>query len=380
MNTPDFKKPDKKKPSLVKRARNLSRLDTSPFPEEENNPFTDGDDKLMGLADVFFYSKRPNGTKFTATLEESHLWESFFDPQHTFGPFNSEISKPKTVEYYFKGRWPLDYEDVMGVAPNHLRKSLARQSLSDGASIMSAVEDDAFLFSAVPNPTPPNMKHLRLLAHIEDDDIENDKGDMVQVEIAPCPSISLETKDKHNEMLLKERQALFDMIQNSGFKEELDGTCFVRTKGRKASRIQRQLKADKNETIVDMPGEELQDVKQPLSVTPSVTSFLEFQEKVVDKQQTNTMPCRKPLVCFILGFLFPPMWILGFTFIPKFSVNQTEANRDSEKKWSKYSRNAFCIFICLAVASAITIMVIRPQSIGFRRVETQDSKEGIVVF
>ncbi|KAI9244938.1 hypothetical protein BY458DRAFT_447528 [Sporodiniella umbellata] len=339
------------------------------------------EDKTMNLNDVFFYSKRPNASKITTPLEEANRWESFFDPQHTFGPFTKEIPKPKTVEYYFKGRWPLDYEDIMGVAPKHLRKSQGKHMTSDGASMMSSMDDDAFLFPAVPNPALPNLKHLRMMAHMEnEEEDEEEKGDVVQVEIAPCPSITLTSKIESDEPLLKERQRIFDIIQSTGFKESLDGTCFVRTKGgNKPPKMQRPLKADRSELTLDMLYEDTQEHRYLPSIAPSMMSYRDYHERVMEKQ-VPVSPSQKPLLYFILGFLFPPVWILGFTFVPKFYLGQTEASRASEKRLKRYSRNAFIIFVCLSVVIAIILIILKPQSIGFRKVEPKETKGGIVVF
>ncbi|KAG1048400.1 hypothetical protein G6F43_009209 [Rhizopus delemar] len=374
-------------------------------PEEvEENPFSDAravDEMRIDPATVFPYSNRPKGSRLTVMREESEQWDLFFDPQYTFGSFTHCVSKPNSSDYYYKGKWPLDYEDIIGMAPKHLKNSLGARHVCEAGSIMSAVEEDVFLFPTVPNPTLPDLKHLRSITNIDDnEESDNDddalgkhQGSMVQVDIIPCPSVPLHAKNTEAEAMWKDRLDLLNTIQHTGFSEELDGTRNAPFQGSRAARIQRQIKdkaekikkealsdRKKNESKEDVLYEDIRELKE----SASIASFRDFQEKAIDldmeKSQEGKQKNRQSFLLFVLGFLCPPLWLLNFVLGLRSSENETEASKEIDKKWRKYSRNAFCIALLLFAAVSIIIIVAKPGSVGFRQTKEDYVREDIVMF
>lgn len=230
--------------------------------------------KRLDPAAIFPYSNKPHETRKKTIAEESKQWESLFDPQHTFGSFQTSIAKPvSSQQYFYKGKWPLDQEDILGMIPKP-RKSLHHQKNSETATPnMSTIDGEgasiaAFAFPTVPSPTLPDKKQLELHINPVLQDNENDMlhdsfpRSSSQIEILPCPSLTQFPKYKksENEMLWKDRLELLKKIQHEGFREDLNGTLNTGNKESATVRLQRQLKRKaekiKRETLVDSSTEE----------------------------------------------------------------------------------------------------------------------------
>ncbi|KAL0137776.1 hypothetical protein V8B55DRAFT_1578668 [Mucor lusitanicus] len=225
--------------------------------------------RQLDPAAIFPYSNKPHETRKKTIAEESKQWESLFDPQHTFGSFQTSIAKPvSSQQYFYKGKWPLDQEDILGMMPRPKRALQQQQnsatttpnlSIVDGEGVVSTA---AFAFPTVPSPTLPDKKQLELHINPVLQDNENDIFDDSfprsgsQIEILPCPSLTQFPKYKNRLELLKK-------IQHQGFREDLNGTLNTGDKESAAVRLQRQLrrKAEKikRETLVDSSTEEEDD-------------------------------------------------------------------------------------------------------------------------
>ncbi|CEP12115.1 hypothetical protein [Parasitella parasitica] len=234
--------------------------------------------KKYDPAVIFPYSNKPHETRKKTIAEESKQWESFFDPQHTFGSFQTSIAKPTTSQqqYFYKGKWPLDQEDILGMIPRP-KKLTAQQPNNSSATTtpnLSIVEREAiattttFAFPAVPSPTLPDRKQLELhinpiLQDNESDNLFPKSGS--QIEILPCPSLTQFPKYKksENEVLWRDRLELLNKIQQCGFREELNGTQNSKRMESAATRLHRQLKRKaekiKRETLMDSSTEEEDD-------------------------------------------------------------------------------------------------------------------------
>ncbi|KAI7879588.1 hypothetical protein K492DRAFT_188637 [Lichtheimia hyalospora FSU 10163] len=74
---------------------------------------------------------------------------------------------------------------------------------------------------------------------------------------------------------------------------------------------------------------------------------------------------RRVFLYFILGFIFPPMWIVGAVHVPH---QPTSAAVDL--LWKRRCRNAFFIFSVIALFVVIILLVFQPGSIGWRHSPT----------
>lgn len=214
-------------------------------------------------AAIFPFSNKPHEARKKTIAEESKRWESLFDPQYTFGSFQQGITRPVN-QYFYRGKWPLDEEDIMGMIPK-AKKHMSHPNdtpLSVSTNGGGEEQQPNTLFPSVPSPLLPNLKQLEL--HMKDslNDDEYTDGN-TQIEILPCPSLSSFPNNKpiENEELYRERLELLKMLQMNGFDKDLnDGTRDTPYKESAAARIQRQIKKKavkiKRETLVDSSTED----------------------------------------------------------------------------------------------------------------------------
>ncbi|KAF1800889.1 hypothetical protein FB192DRAFT_1328378 [Mucor lusitanicus] len=363
--------------------------------------------RQLDPAAIFPYSNKPHETRKKTIAEESKQWESLFDPQHTFGSFQTSIAKPvSSQQYFYKGKWPLDQEDILGMMPRPKRALQQQQnsatttpnlSIVDGEGVVSTA---AFAFPTVPSPTLPDKKQLELHINPVLQDNENDIFDDSfprsgsQIEILPCPSLTQFPKYKksENEVLWKDRLELLKKIQHQGFREDLNGTLNTGDKESAAVRLQRQLrrKAEKikRETLVDSSTEEEDDdgdanehncniahATEDGALLVAVEPDTLLQEAVEIKRKN-----RPTFLLFAYGFLFPPLWIIGALYNPSSSLQRTATSKKIDRKWKNYSRNALFVFIVLVATIVVLILVLKPQAVGFRSSSDQIYHEERIVF
>lgn len=215
---------------------------------------------------IFPFSNKPHEARKKTIAEESKRWESLFDPQYTFGSFQHGITRPVN-QYFYRGKWPLDEEDIMGMIPKAAKKRMSHPtdtplSVSTNGGCGEEQQPNNTLFPSVPSPLLPNLKQLEL--HMKDTLNDNEYTDgNTQIEILPCPSLSSFPNNKpiENEELYRERLELLKMLQTNGFDKELnDGTRDTPYKESAAARLQRQIKKKavkmKRETLVDSSTED----------------------------------------------------------------------------------------------------------------------------
>lgn len=317
--------------------------------------------------DLFPYSNK-HETKKKTIAEESKQWESLFDPQYTFGSFQHGIAKPVT-DLYYRGKWPLDHEDMIGMIPKS--------------------EPATTLFPNVPSPTLPNIKDIQL-------HINTEHHDDSQIEILPRPFPKYK---KNAEVLCKDRLALLNIIQEMGFNKENDATQRNPYKQfSTAARLQRQIKNKteqmKREIMVDPEDEEeINDNVSHHSVAmepdtldqSSLASMDDMYEKISfhtpkqdEKEQEIKRKNRASFLYFAFGFLFPPLWIIGALYVP--TSQRTSASKAIDKKWKMYSRNALFAFMVAIVLTIVLVLMLKPESVGFRNSNEEGYQEARVVF
>ncbi|GAA5806024.1 hypothetical protein EDC94DRAFT_622839 [Helicostylum pulchrum] len=270
--------------------------------------------------------------KSSSRPEESKQWESFFDPQYTFGSFQSGISKPDE----FKEKWHTATSDNIP---------------SSGTS-----------------PRLPNLKQLQ--QHINTIDAQDDTYKILP---RPFPSYNKNTEPT----LCKDRLQLLNIIQTIGFNKEKDIT---QSDLSTTARLQLQWKQKTDQIKQDILLEDskgltkeldrlstddlsLDDMYQNISFSQSKNSVIiegEEEENVVQRRRRN----RVSFLYFAFGFMFPPLWFIGALYVPKH--DQTEESKDIDKKWKVYSRNAFFMFLLLLVIISVLILILKPETIGFR--------------
>lgn len=382
---------------------------------------------ILDPTQIFPYSNKPHEARSKTIAEESRQWESLFDPQRTFGSFQHGIAKP-VQDLFYKGKWPLDQEDIMGM----IYKPKSQANTTANSTPMTSDEPSAaVIFPVVPEPTLPDLQQLQLHINIPLLEEDEDEKGCRQIEILPCPSLSQFPKFKlqeENEAIWKDRLELLNTIQIMGFNKELnDGTQSNPYKESTATRLQRQIrmKAEqiKRETLVDSETEDEKEEDQQeedvdglntaiepdallltlndLDASPaeeeqqnvdqsSLASLDEYEnisfhapkeEGDIEKEHIAvTEPeikrkNRATFLFFAYGFLFPPLWIVGALYVPSSNLQRTTASKNIDKKWKKYSRNAFFTFLVLVISIIVLILMMKPQAYGFRSSPDEDYRQ-----
>ena len=291
----------------------------------------------------------------------------------------------------------------MGMAPKQMKKT--KHNSEDGESVSPT--DESYLFSMVPDPLLPDLEQLKLLLTDMDDhdedtrsDGESTAGSVRQIGSLPGSSISLHTRRTEEDASWEKRLNLLDTIQQTVFNEDLNGIRENPFQGSRAARIQRSIrdKAEKikKEAWIDVKNDSRENMaeestkkdkeskEKDLKFLSRISGLLGgYQEKAYayeEELQECKQKNRYSFLYFALGFLFPPLWILGATYSPKASQQQTEASKDIDKKWKKYSRNALFIFLLIIVVTVIVMVIAKPASFGFRKTMGDQVHEDIVIF
>ncbi|KAI8355693.1 hypothetical protein BD560DRAFT_492186 [Blakeslea trispora] len=376
---------------------------------------------------VFPYSNKGYEIRQKTLAEESRQWESFFDPQYTFGSFQYGVGKPPK-QYFYQGRWPLDMQDISSATPSMLRRKRL-QAKSGGTPIMSSQSprgsfghQSNLSFAALPNPTLPNKEllepHTQLFS--QDDHVPN-SGSNSQIAILPCPSSTSFPKYKNveNERIWKERLGMLRKIQEVGFSIEMNGTQLdpYRQSG-KAIRLHKQLLKTatkiKNEVSVEMCSVNDPEQKEPeldsgsqtmeanhqanmfsldipisnLTEAQDISSLITLDDDITEKPEDR--PTDEPLetrrknrtsfMLFAFGFLFPPLWIVGTFYSPSSSVPRTVVSKEIDRKWKKYSRNSLFVLLFAIASSFVLIATLKPKLLGFRNSNEKAYQADRVVF
>ncbi|KAI8091383.1 uncharacterized protein B0P05DRAFT_527262 [Gilbertella persicaria] len=359
---------------------------------------------------IFPYTNKIHDTRQRTIAEESKQWESFFDPQYILGSFQQGIGYP-IKHYFYQGKWPLDQQDIVGMTPTLRKKKFNHMMngtpvLSSRSPSMNSTTFPDLLFPAVPSPTLPNKEELEFHIHLPQQD-QSLSTSQQQIEILPCPSLSLFPKHKNveNEALWKERLELLREIQAEGFSMEMNGTQSDPYKASgKAVRLQKQLKRTatkiKQETMVELCSND-DDEKQvhqdqfAVAMHPDTLCLPEQNEFNHEKEQEILCSARSSIdqevfetkrknrpsfLLFACGFLFPPLWIMGALYTPSTSIPRTAASKLIDEKWKKYSRNALFILLLLMVGVFILVATLKPHILGFRNSNENGYQADRVVF
>jgi hypothetical protein len=255
-------------------------------------------------------------------------------------------------------------------------------------------EKGSSLFSSL--PTLPKMEYLE--SHINSVAFENSseyESATGQVEILPRPSqpfFSTPNQPKRDEKKLKEKLELLQLIRQRGFNNDMDGARLDPSKVSEAHR-----------TLFNNTERNKRETKQELSTQSktcdnvSLSSIGDVYDHDIDLELKTDTTTKKPeqfhethhhrrrhnrisFLYFVFGFMFPPLWIIGALYVPRYSIHQTAASIDADKKWKRYCRNASLILLISVISAAILIFIIKPSFIGYRssHKESHNSEDPII--
>lgn len=87
--------------------------------------------------------------------------------------------------------------------------------------------------------------------------------------------------------------------------------------------------------------------------------------------ENKKISCRRSFICFMLGFLFPPLWLWGAFYISSYAQRQTSASNRIDHIWRRRSRIAFGIFTITLMIILVIVFVLKPETVGWRQSKQQ---------
>lgn len=255
------------------------------------------------------------GLKKTDAHVQRQRWDAFFEPQYSFGAFIHGLNQQEEDTQKHQHQKKIDRLVDDG---NYLRDvKLERPSFD-----MHSTENS----TAAMTPTLPNLT--------ESKNAWGPKDEKTLIE-------RLE--------LLKKMRA--QPIEQENEQEQQEPSHTARWK-RNISEKAKQL------------CKEAQD-----NDSQSVLSSLDPDEKNLDEEgaTAKTFGCRRSFLCFLFGFVFPPLWLFGAFYFSSHANRQTSASRRIDRIWRRRSRIAFGIFTISLMIILVVIFVLNPESIGWRQ-------------
>ncbi|KAI7901606.1 uncharacterized protein BX663DRAFT_571516 [Cokeromyces recurvatus] len=402
---------------------------------------------------LFPYTNKSDRKKKKSAEEEINEWESLFDPQFTFGSFHqgifnsTGIAFTSTDDYFYKGKWPLAYEDMIGMIPSTTKITTHEKEDSHGP-IHGQSNLNLFLFSHASDPILPDITQLEKMmmnkeTYLDSTSRNKEENNTKERHNQNCLSPSAETssynKNKNSKdelQLWNERLELLNTIRNQVFCEKWNGTVQKRQthsnrKGFTTAKFQQQLKQKAEKMRHEILMESHNDKKRQLSIlirnnnnlcdkrvhhrtdyneqkSIKLSSSFMFeqvssikldneckkiafnvpeedieQSKLKEENQFFEMSrkrSRPTFLLFVCGFLFPPLWIMNALYVPHSSKERSLDSKRIDRKWQRYSRNAFIVFFIFAILIILLIVVFKPALIGFRKMNEKVNQEGKIVF
>lgn len=211
--------------------------------------------------------------------------------------------------------------------------------------------------SPTQSPTLPKLDHIRIhnIAQSRPKD---------QIEVLPRPVASADgPSDEAARKRWKERMEMLQTIREEGLLDELDTVRFPRQQERWQSRIRKKAA----------------QIKRDVQQDDDDSSNQEFGNDNDEKDSTDgsRIHYRASFLFFALGFVFPPMWIIGSLYVPPKS--RPSYSHRVDVKWKRRSRYAFLIFIISLSIIFILELAFNPAFIGWRHSNRQESEENPVI-
>ncbi|KAI8971525.1 hypothetical protein BDF20DRAFT_989827 [Mycotypha africana] len=300
--------------------------------------------------------------------------------------------------------------------------SASKDSKSIGITTDNNNDDkpQQLLLTPVPDPQLPNLKHLQhninrgyskgihYIKRYPQNNIKNDYSNGAQVENGSKCQVARGLSDEgvtyydaseltiaEEEKLWKERLEILKTLQYECFNNKWNGTEYNPLQSvSMTTRIQRRLKNHAlklkqqaifidTDPIVNNQSTKLTEVKENLARSNVIT--LDDQlENVSSKLSTGSPKLRTRLsfLFFVLGFLFPPTWILGAFYTPKYTsataaaaaamtaeklaIIEEDYHRKIDYRWKKYSKNALAIFLFILTIALVLTLAFNPDYLGYR--------------
>ncbi|OBZ83669.1 hypothetical protein A0J61_08282 [Choanephora cucurbitarum] len=296
-------------------------------------------------------NKKPNSASMVDARLQRQRWDAFFEPQYSFNAFNYEDKQSATQddELHKKKMDKLIDEGNIMLEVFKTPRSSSRHSYENSPSHFSASSTPT---AGIMTPTLPCLNIDKTKSDKQIRRLEDEAMLMSRLE------------------LLKKIRMQSDSQRQCGQTDTDDIPEEPRTNTTQTTPIAANWK-QLTEKAKRLHKEAQADAKSVVT-SRSSTSSLELDEKQADianekESSKGCLPYRQSFLCFIFGFLFPPLWLVGAFYVSPYAKRQPSADRRMDRIWRRRSRIALCIFSVVLLILLVVFFVVRPDLVGWRR-------------
>lgn len=269
---------------------------------------------------------------------EQEDWEALFNPHSALLDYS-----PATARFHYQQRQQQRYTATAQV---------------NTTSSSDDYEEDKDEIITPPLPRAENMV-------VEPN--ANNPPHLNGIDILPCPSSSFfyppQEQDPYRIQLMQdiEEQGLVD--HNDQYHNKTIKEIQMQQQEHHLHEQQQQKKKHDHETTATAEDDTMNDQGDDDNEKEHESKYQRWLLLLQQKRQQQRP--RRVFLYFMLGFVFPPMWIVGAVHVPH---QPTFAATDL--LWKRRCRNAFFIFSVITLFVIIILLVFQPGSIGWRHSPT----------
>lgn len=255
-------------------------------------------------------------------------WDAFFEPQYSFGAFIHGLNQQEEEDQFIQHQKKIDRLVDDG---NQLRDvKLERPSLD---------VYDTENSTATMTPTLPDLEQTT--------EIWGPKDETALIE-------RLELLKKMRAQPMDHVESEGDPQQQNQQEQEANTARWKRNISEKAKQFCKETQEDNASILSSLDPD---DEKKPVGENEDLEEGLGVKK----------FGCRRSFLCFLFGFLFPPLWLFGAFYFSSHANRQSSASRRIDRIWRRRSRIAFGIFVISLMIVLVVVFVLNPDSIGWRQ-------------
>ncbi|KAI8330256.1 hypothetical protein EDC96DRAFT_528752 [Choanephora cucurbitarum] len=296
-------------------------------------------------------NKRPNSASMVDARLQRQRWDAFFEPQYSFNAFNHEDKQSATQddEIHKKKVDRLIDEGNIKLEVFKTPRSSSRHSYENSPPHFSASSTPT---AGIMTPTLPCLNTDRTKSDKQIRRLEDEAMLMSRLELLKKIRMQSDSQRQYGQTDTD------DIPEEPRMNTTQSITIAANWKQltEKAKRLHKEAQTDVNSVITSR----------------SSTSSLELDEKQADianekEGNKGCLPYRQSFLCFIFGFLFPPLWLVGAFYVSPYAKRQPSADRRMNRVWRRRSRIALCIFSVVLLILLVVFFVVKPDFVGWRR-------------
>ena len=275
---------------------------------------------------------KPNRKPETNATVQRQRWDAFFEPQYSFGAFIHGLNQEE--EQHQRQQHQRKIDQLVDDGNENLDQSMKSPKMMIERASCDFNETEAS--SAIMSPTLPNLTEKKPSWGPKDEKTLIERLELLK-RMRAQPS-SNDISPMENE---KSKRLHGDASHTARWKRHMSA---------KAKQLCKEAKQSDDAS--------------------STTSSLDPDEKppteVEEDPSAQKYSCRRSFLCFLFGFIFPPLWLFGAFYISSHANKQTSACRRIDHIWRRRSRIAFGIFTVFLMIILVIVFVLKPETVGWR--------------